>query len=164
MSFESFSTLKVLVVDDNRNMRGLLRTLLNNFGIRDILEAADGDEGFRLFQLSRVDIVLCDLNMEPVDGFEMIQRIRNHDISKDPYVPVIVLTGHAEPVYVKRARDAGMNEFMVKPITADALRKRLNMIMENPRPFVSANSYFGPDRRRKPRMFDGPERRGDYIR
>jgi CheY-like chemotaxis protein len=154
-----FDAFKILIADDNKNMRMLLRVIVHNFGVRAIQEAENGQQAFQLFQADPPDLVLADIKMHPVDGFNFLKMIRNPDVSRDPYVPVIIVTGHAEKELVKQARDWGAHEFMVKPITADALKKRIIYIMEQPRPFIHASSFFGPDRRRANKPFDGLERR-----
>ena len=60
-----------------------------------------------------------------------------------------------------QARDAGVTEFMAKPVSVKALCARINAIIDAPRPFIRANGYFGPDRRRRVLPFNGPERRND---
>jgi DNA-binding NtrC family response regulator len=63
----------------------------------------------------------------------------------NPYVPIIMLTGHSEKKRVIPARDAGVTEFLAKPISAKALYQRILNIVANPRPFIKSKSYFGPD-------------------
>jgi two-component system, chemotaxis family, chemotaxis protein CheY len=75
-------------------------------------------------------------------------------------VPIIMLTGHSERTRVTNARDAGITEFMVKPISAKALYQRILNVVVNPRPFVRTKTFFGPDRRRNVNPnYSGPERR-----
>jgi two-component system, chemotaxis family, chemotaxis protein CheY len=75
-------------------------------------------------------------------------------------VPIIMLTGHSEKKRVTAARDAGVTEFLAKPISAKSLYERVLNIVVNPRPFIRAKGYFGPDRRRNASAnYTGPERR-----
>ena len=98
--------------------------------------------------------------MEPRDGIEFTKMIRNHDTSPNRYVPIIMLTGHSELSAVEEARDAGVNEFMAKPVSATKLYAKIKRIIEHPRDFVRTGDYFGPDRRRhQDPDYDGPERR-----
>jgi DNA-binding response OmpR family regulator len=62
---------------------------------------------------------------------------------------------------VLQARDAGVTEFMAKPVSVKALCARINAIIDSPRPFIRASGYFGPDRRRRALPFNGPDRRGE---
>jgi DNA-binding response OmpR family regulator len=75
-------------------------------------------------------------------------------------VPIIMLTGYSEKKCVIAARDAGITEFLAKPISAKALYQRILNVIANPRPFVRTKTYFGPDRRRSNAVpYSGPERR-----
>jgi DNA-binding response OmpR family regulator len=86
--------------------------------------------------------------------------IRQPGANANPYVPIIMLTGHSEKKRVVSARDAGITEFLAKPISAKALYERILNVVANPRPFIKTKSYFGPDRRRNSNPnYVGPERR-----
>ena len=82
------------------------------------------------------------------DGLELTQMIRQPGANANPYVPIIMLTGHSEKKRVIAARDAGVTEFLAKPISAKALYQRIVNVVANPRPFIKTKTYFGPDRRR----------------
>jgi two-component system, chemotaxis family, chemotaxis protein CheY len=152
--------LRVLVIDDNQHMRRILRTLLHSFGTREVYEAEDGASGLEAFTHQLPDIVITDWVMPIFDGLEVTQMIRKPGANANPYVPIIMLTGHSEKKRVLMARDAGVTEFLAKPISAKALYQRILTIVVNPRPFVRTRSYFGPDRRRNTtQAYVGPERR-----
>jgi len=75
-------------------------------------------------------------------------------------VPVIMLTGHTHIDRVRQARDAGVNEFIAKPVSVKTMMQRLQTVIENPRPYVRTKVYFGPCRRRRGvEEYRGPERR-----
>jgi DNA-binding response OmpR family regulator len=86
--------------------------------------------------------------------------VRTDDDSPNMFLPIIMMTGHTERARIFSARDAGVTEFLAKPVTAKSLLMRLTNIIEHPRPFVRAKGYFGPDRRRRSEEYAGPERRG----
>ncbi len=95
-----------------------------------------------------------------MDGLEFVRLLRTDTNSPNPFVPVIMLTAHTEAKRVVEARDAGVTEFLAKPISAHQLYSRIRAIIEHPRPFVRAKSYVGPDRRRRQEPdFKGPEQR-----
>jgi two-component system chemotaxis response regulator CheY len=155
-----FNKLRFLVIDDNAHMRRILRTLLHGFGARDVYEAEDGATGFEAFSHYAPDIVLSDWEMPIFNGLELAQMIRQPDGNSNPYVPIIMLTGHSEKDRVMTARDAGITEFMAKPISAKVLYQRIATVIANPRPFIRTRTYFGPDRRRNVNPnYVGPERR-----
>jgi two-component system, chemotaxis family, chemotaxis protein CheY len=155
-----FSRLRFLIIEDNTHMRRILRTLLYGFGSREVYEAEDGAAGLEAFVQYIPDIVITDWAMPIFDGLELTQMIRQPGANANPYVPIIMLTGHSEKHRVIAARDAGGTEFLAKPISAIGLYQRILNVVVNPRPFIKSKSYFGPDRRRNAMLnYTGPERR-----
>jgi two-component system, chemotaxis family, chemotaxis protein CheY len=161
MADPAYHNLRILIVDDNATMRDLLRRLLASLGVRDIVQASDGNAALESLRMSKFDVVLSDMEMAPMDGIEFTRQVRQSPSSPNPYVPVIMITGNTEMNRVHAARDAGITEFAVKPITLKNLSARLIEIIERPRPFVRSGGYVGPDRRRKKRAGPGPTRRKD---
>jgi two-component system, chemotaxis family, chemotaxis protein CheY len=160
----SYDNLKALIVEDNAHMRALLRSLLQAIGINNIIESTDGTSGFKELCERAPDLVLTDLSMTPMDGIAFTQRVRSGQDSPNRYVPIIMVTGHTERARVEAARDAGVTEFIAKPITIQSLMSRVGEIVERPRPFVRSESYFGPDRRRrKSENYAGPWRRQEDL-
>ncbi|HKX65020.1 MAG TPA: response regulator [Rhizomicrobium sp.] len=164
MAPAGFESLKALIVEDNTHMRSLLRALLNSAGIKDISEAIHGQAGMETLRERKIDLVLTDLAMAPMDGLELTRHARNDENSPNPFVPIIMITGHTERCRVEAARDAGVTEFLAKPITAHNLFARITEILERPRAFVRCDSYFGPDRRRhETENYMGPWRRAEEL-
>ena len=110
--------LKFLVVDDDSNMRHLVFTILSSLGVKATATADSADRAFGLLFDFEADIIICDLRMEPQDGIEFTRMVRTHDDSPNCYVPIIMLTGHSEKSAVVRAREAGVHEFLAKPVSA----------------------------------------------
>ncbi len=138
----------------------MLRTLLHGFGTREVYEAEDGAAGLEAFTHYMPDIILADWVMPIFDGLELTQMIRQPGANANPYVPIIMLTGHSDKKRVVGARDAGVTEFLAKPISAKSLYERILNVVANPRPFIKSKTYFGPDRRRSVNPnYVGPERR-----
>jgi two-component system chemotaxis response regulator CheY len=155
-----FSRLRFLVIDDNAHMRRVLRMLLHSYGIREIYEAEDGAAGLESFTHYGPHIVITDWAMPVFDGLELTRMIRQPGTNANPFVPVIMLTGHPERKLVVAARNAGVTEFLAKPISSKALYQRILNVVANPRPFIKTRNYFGPDRRRHVNAHPiGPERR-----
>jgi two-component system, chemotaxis family, chemotaxis protein CheY len=160
MSGAAFDNLKALVVEDNAHMRTLLRSLLGALGLKHVYEAEDGAEAFRILRDCRPDMILTDLTMAPTDGIAFTREVRLSHESPNPYVPIIMITGHTERHRVEAARDAGVTEFLAKPITTQNLFLRIAEVVERPRPYVRCKDYFGPDRRRHVDLdYEGPWRR-----
>lgn len=143
-------------------MRVLLTEVLRAIGVRDIFEAGDGAEALAFLRSRQVDIVMTDLSMQPLDGIDLTKMIRNAEDSPAPMVPIIMITGHTTQRRVAQARDAGITEFLAKPVTAQGVIRRINMVVNHPRPFIRSKDYFGPDRRRmKNENWPGPHRRAE---
>jgi len=141
--------INVLVLDDNRHMRTLVQSILHALGVKNIREAGDAAEAFKELMHFHADVIIVDWHMEPLDGIDFVKLVRTAKDSPNPYVPIIMLSGYTEYRRVVAARDAGVNEFLAKPISAKALYQRFAAIIENPRPFIRTKMYFGPDRRRQ---------------
>jgi CheY-like chemotaxis protein len=134
--------------------------MLRSMGITLIREASDGAEALEIVRDWRPDVIILDLMMETIDGIEFTKLIRRGVDSPHPYVPIIMMTGHTDRRRVIEARDAGVNEFVAKPLTARALIDRLKSVINNERGWVKSANYVGPDRRRKVQPdFKGPFRR-----
>ncbi len=150
----------VLIIDDDRHMRMLIRNVVFALGVQDVIEASDGEAALEELKVSRADLVLCDMKMEPMGGLEFVKRLRSDSDNPYRFVPVIMITAYAELETVAKARDAGVSEFMAKPLSADALDKRIQRVLKDPRHFVQAPDFAGPDRRRsKKNEFEGENRR-----
>lgn len=160
MADYDLTRLNILVVDDNQHMRILVRSILITLGIRNITEAEEGTDALKLMKTMDADIVICDWQMSPMDGITFTKMVRQSEASENIYVPIIMLTGHTEIERVLTARDAGVNEFLAKPVSAKKVYQRIKMILESPRQFIRTKEYFGPDRRRR----DDPSYQGEERR
>jgi len=151
----AFDQLKILIVDDEDHTRTILREVLQIIGFRNpnIREASDGLSAIKSLEEEKVHIVISDWLMEPMDGLTFVRKLRDQDKSPDPFVPVIFCSARTEEEMIERARDMGVNEVIAKPISIGNVESRIIAVLEQPRPFVAASHYFGPDRRRRQ---DGP--------
>ena len=162
MSGYRFDRLRVLVVDDNVHMRKLVITILQAFGVTQLCEADSGEGAWHSLREFNPDIIVLDWVMEGMSGIELVRLIRSNPLAPNPFVPVIMLTGHTSLEHVREARDAGINEFIAKPLSVKTMMSRLVAVIEQPRPYVRTGNFFGPCRRRRPtRAYQGPERRSE---
>lgn len=153
-------TLHILLVDDNANMRSILVTMLRSVGVGRISEAENRDQALELVRQHAVDIAIVDFRMEPVDGVALTRAFRDERQSPNPYLPIIMMTGHSERSRVTEARDAGVTEFVTKPVITSDLMRKIEAVILKPRAFVRSETFFGPDRRRTTMLdYDGPLRR-----
>jgi CheY-like chemotaxis protein len=160
-----FERLSILVVDDNVHVRKLTIAILQAFGVVQIHEADTGERAWTALREFNPDVVLLDWVMEGMSGIELVKIIRSNPACPNPFVPVIMLSGHASVEHVREARDAGINEFIAKPVSVKTMMSRLMAVIEHPRPFVRTSSYFGPCRRRRgAEDYRGLERRAEYAK
>lgn len=143
------SQITVLVCDDNGYMRRMIRNTMESFGVRRVVEAHDGAEGFAELVTWNPDIVITDWSMGDASGLDFVRLIRQSEKSPNPYVPVIMLTGFTELERVEQARDAGITSYLAKPMSVTSLYKRLCSVVEDHRNFVRLDSFMGPDRRNR---------------
>ena len=153
-------SLRVLLADDNQHMRAIVTTVLTGVGVKQVREVRDGAEGLDDLREWPADLAIVDFQMFPLDGVEFTRMVRQAPDSRNPYLPIIMMTGHSERYRVMEARDAGVTEFVAKPLTAKSVLERIHAVIYRPRPFVRTADYFGPDRRRR----DDPEFSGAWRR
>src|ERR1700761_7416639 len=162
MSGYRFDKLEILVVDDNVHMRKLVLTILQAFGAMQLFEAESGERAWSILCRQNPDVVVLDWVMAGMSGIEFARKLRTDAQAPNPFVPVIMLSGHTQTTRVREARDAGINEFIAKPVSVKTLMSRLTAVIESPRPYVRTNGYFGPCRRRRGvEEYRGPERRSE---
>ncbi len=143
------TNVSFLIVDPNAFMRSVIQNTLQVFGGRHFAHADDGADAFKRMRSFVPDIILTEWMMAPLDGLELTRLVRTGTDSPNPYVPIIMVTAHAEGRHVLVARDAGINGFVAKPVSPTNLLRHIIEIIEYPPPFISSTGYFGPDRRRR---------------
>lgn len=141
-------SLGVLVVDDNVYMRKLVRNLLVCIGVKTVYEAGDGIVGLEAIRTVQPDLVILDWEMPLLNGPELVRIVRSPGIFPTPDVPIIMLSGHGERWRVVEAVRLGVNEYLVKPVSAKALFERIASILMQPRPVVQRGDYYGPEPRK----------------
>ncbi|MDX2144893.1 MAG: response regulator [Rhodospirillaceae bacterium] len=152
--------ISFLVVDDKSYMRRVVKGVLETLGAKHIEEASNGREALNIIRQWPPDIVLSEWWIAPLSGLELLRVVR---AEKGPvrFTPVIMVTSETRRERVIGARNAGVTEYVAKPITAKGLFLRIREIVERPRPFVDTSVYFGPDRRRRTEVMNqGEDRRG----
>jgi two-component system chemotaxis response regulator CheY len=149
LKFSDFARLRVLVVDDNPQFHRVFNAILRGVGVDDIRVALSVEAALREICDVRPDIVFLDWCMEPLNGLDLVRLIRNAESGPDAVIPIVMLTGYAEAHRVKAARDAGVTEFLVKPVSMQSVAARIDEILYRPRAFIRAPTFVGPDRRRR---------------
>jgi CheY-like chemotaxis protein len=158
----ALQSLDILLADDNPNMRAIVSAMLKSIGVGRVREVDDGSAALEALRDRPADLAIVDFRMLPVDGVTFTQLIRRAEDSPNPSLPIIMMTGHSEKRHVTEARDAGVTEFVTKPVNAPALLSRIEAVIMRPRAFIRGGDYFGPERRRTQRDdYTGPFRRAD---
>jgi two-component system chemotaxis response regulator CheY len=118
--------MHALIVDDSSTMRAFLRSTLVKSGF-EVSEAHDGVEGLKILtQIERPDVALIDWNMPKMDGFELLENLRARAEFDD--MPIIMVTAQVDLTHIASALAAGANEYIMKPLTADILLNKLEML------------------------------------
>lgn len=144
----ALSGIHVLFVDNNKQMRSIMRSVLRAGGIGRISEAETGAQAFDLLSASPVDLVIFDWKTAaPLDALDFTTMVRRNLKGLNPCIPILMLTDHGEVSRVLAARDAGVSGFVKKPISAQQLVDRIAGALSDARPFVRSEGFVGPDRR-----------------
>ena len=139
---------KILVVDDEHYTRKVIRTLLMSIGVRSIQEAPNGEAGLEVIRTFAPDIILVDWEMPGLDGPGFVRAVRSPDTFPYPDIPIIMLTAHGERSRVIEAARFGINEYLLKPVSSQALQARVLSVITHPRPMIRRGDYYGPEPRK----------------
>ena len=140
--------LSILVVDDNQYMRKIVRNLLINIGVRKVYEASDGIAGLDAIRIVTPDVAIIDWELPLLNGAEFVRIVRSPGVFPFSDIPIIMLSSHGERWRVVEAVRIGVNEYLRKPVSAQALLDRLTAIVAKPRPVVQLGDYYGPQPRK----------------
>ena len=116
---------RILTIDDFKTIRDMLMLTLADAGF-DVLQAVDGQDGLEMLDKERVDVVITDINMPRMDGYEVIRQMRRNTTHKS--TPILVLTTESEKEKKNLAREAGATGWMVKPFDPDRLIATINKV------------------------------------
>lgn len=141
------SAVNVLIIDHSIYARSLLKSAMYSFGTRNVFEAGDVSTARAAMVDNRIDMVLVDYDIGPGGGLDFTRWIRRGGEVGNDEIPILMTSDMAEMERVTAARNTGVNEFLVKPLSADSLFRRVRNVLVNPRPFVRCDTYVGPCRR-----------------
>ena len=149
MAIEEITKRGVLVADSSAHMASLVTVMLRSLGRKDIREAYDAGKAMLEVRRRAFDVIIIDDALDGMDGVAFTKKLRNMTDCQNRLVPVIMMSAAPDAKRIADARDAGVTEFLRKPFAANHLQTRLTSIETNPRGFIEAAEYAGPDRRRK---------------
>jgi two-component system chemotaxis response regulator CheY len=113
----------VLVVDDYTTMFRIIQSMLAKFGFENADHAKDGIAALSMLPMKKYGLIISDWNMQPMDGYEMLKRVRANASTRN--IPVIMVTAESKPENIVAARTAGANEYIVKPFNIDTLKTKI---------------------------------------
>jgi two-component system, chemotaxis family, chemotaxis protein CheY len=149
MAIEAITKRGVLVADHSAHMAALVGVMLRNLGRKDIREVTDADQAMLELRRRAFEIIIVDDALDGMDGVAFTRKLRAATDCQNRLVPIIMMSSAPDAKRIADARDAGVTEFLRKPFAANHLQSRLTNIETNPRGFIEAGEYKGPDRRRK---------------
>ncbi len=120
--------IRILIVDDFSTMRRIIRNILKQLGFENVEEAENGSDAYEKLDGNKYDFVITDWNMPVMDGMGLLKKIRTDPAMKT--LPVLMVTAEAEKDKVVAAIQAGVNNYIVKPFTADVLQEKMDKIFE----------------------------------
>ena len=121
--------LKVTIVDDDRDTRELLAVALESEGF-EVTAAANGLRLIASLQLNRPDVILLDVNMSWIDGFELCRAVKKNEGFRD--IPVIFVSGRSSSEDLARGKEVGASAYFIKPLDLDALIARIRALVPRP--------------------------------
>ena len=119
-------SMPILVVDDYNTMIRIIRNLLRQLGFEDVDDAPDGSVALSKMHIKRYGLIISDWNMEPMTGYELLKQVRS-----DPRIsttPFIMVTAESKTDNVIAAKQAGVNNYIVKPFNADTLKTKIEAV------------------------------------
>ncbi|TAE83666.1 MAG: response regulator [Alphaproteobacteria bacterium] len=119
--------INVLIVDDYKTMLRIIKNLLNQIGFNNVDEATDGGMAFTKLKEKSYGLVISDWNMEPMSGYELLQKVRAEDNLKN--IPFIMVTAESKTENVVAAKQAGVSNYIVKPFNAETLKQKIESVM-----------------------------------
>jgi two-component system chemotaxis response regulator CheY len=124
------TSMPILVVDDYHTMIRIIRHLLRQIGFTNLDDAPEGSVALSKMQIKRYGLIICDWNMAPMNGYELLQQIRaDPSLSSTPF---IMVTAESKTEKVIAAKQAGVNSYIVKPFNAETLKNKIEAVFLSP--------------------------------
>ncbi|MEM7696640.1 MAG: response regulator [Pseudomonadota bacterium] len=122
------TSISVLVVDDYKTMIRIIKNLLKQIGYNDVDDAKDGTEALEKIKEKDYGLIISDWNMEPMTGYELLKAVRADPKTKE--TPFIMVTAEAKSDNVVAAKEAGVNNYIVKPFNAQTLKGKIESVFQ----------------------------------
>ncbi len=119
--------IQILIVDDFKTMIRIIEGMLRQLGFHNISEASDGQKALERLKVAKIDLILSDWIMEPMKGFELLKAVRADAATR--HIPMILITAESKPENIIAAKQAGVNNYIVKPLTANTLKEKISAVL-----------------------------------
>lgn len=127
-----FSALTVLLIDDSKTMRGIMKSILADIGFKHIMEASDGSAALEILKREKPDLAICDWNMPNMTGIELLDIVR---CSIDLYTTkFIMVTAEADKDHVTQAIQSGISDYILKPFNSKVLLEKILQLLTAKKP------------------------------
>ncbi len=146
-----FAEITVLIVEDDEAQLVALKHMVYDFGVNSVLTAFDVEDGVCQLRHKPVQLVISDYALKPLNGIDLVRRLRHGEGGIDPAIPIIMVTSEDERARVEAASDIGVNGFIDKPVSPSSLYSHMLSVTTKTLEFIHTQYYLGPDRRQKPR-------------
>lgn len=121
--------MKILIVDDFSTMRRIIKNILKQLGYSNIIEADDGSSALTLLKKDKIDFIVSDWNMPKMSGLDLLKVIRSDEKLKS--IPFLMVTAEAQKEKIMKALQEGVDNYIVKPFTAEILKEKIDKIFSN---------------------------------
>lgn len=119
--------MRISIVDDFKSMIKIIQNMLKQFGFTNVTEAADGQKALECLKQEKIDLILSDWNMTPMSGLDLLRAVRSDAATK--HIPMILITAENKPENIIASKQAGVNNYIVKPVNANTLKEKLTAVL-----------------------------------
>ena len=119
--------MNVLIVDDYKTMLRIIENLLKQLGFKNVHQATDGSAALKVLREMSIGLVISDWNMQPMTGLQLLKEVRADEKLKS--VPFIMITAESKTENVVAAKEAGVNNYIVKPFNAETLKQKISAVL-----------------------------------
>ena len=144
-----FRNRRILIVEGKSGDAKLLRSVLINIGVVSVTIAGHTERALDLLRSTEFQAVFCDGALAPLDAVGFAIALRRSDAVRNPRIPVFMVSDRVYRSQVEAGRDSGINDFIVRPLSTETIRRKLLAVLSSPKTFIRNDAFCGPDRRRK---------------
>lgn len=144
-----FQHTNILLVDPDRYIAQAIMQNLRVLGFTRVTHVGQAQQASKVLETMPINFMVTEWELPDKSGIDMVHEIRTSHTSPNRLLPIIMLTGRGELPDVRKSRDTGITEFVVKPFSPQTLYSRIEQMVDNPRGFVLSENYTGPERRRR---------------